>query len=58
MLMECQEHLEEIEQNLNEAVKYLRSLFLAMAKLELAGLALVIVSATTRSIEEPRVIAG
>jgi hypothetical protein len=37
MLMECQEHLEEIDQNLNEAVKYLRSIFLAMAKLELAG---------------------
>lgn len=37
MLDEYQEHLEEIDKNLNEAVQYLRSLFLAMAKLELAG---------------------
>lgn len=37
MLDECQDHLEEIDQNLNEAARYLRSLFLAMAKLELAG---------------------
>jgi hypothetical protein len=34
MLSEFQEHVEEIDQNMNEPVKYLRSLFLATAKLE------------------------